>query len=242
MRTISLLELLGIELIARLRPAERLKTGKDAFLLLAKSQNDSAAETALEAVYLYMVPTQNESPYCHGLPVEDFHAKRRAEQLKFFEWLESVYWSLPLYKGDCWEERTNGFVGFQLHDPLRGMKKKVMSIVAEHAWNGQTDELGLRAFEFLLACTDSFRFRAKAIETTKAVAEYRERFSFDKFAQFELPREDIKATLEAIRASAPTKSDELRPWLIKKGEMPHEVWKIFAHAFVNAGGEINIGS
>ena len=238
LREISFLELLGIELIAGLKPAKRLSMSRDAFLLLARSQNDAAALVALEAVYIHTVSTQNQSPFRTGLSVKEFHDKRRAEQMEFFDWLESVYWTLPLYSGDYWEERTNGSIGFRLHDPLSETKRGLLFIVAEHIWQGLDDELGLRAFDFLIACTETNRFHVKAVKTIAAIQEYKKAHGLESLERFELPHKDIKTALDAIRSSAPRTVAELRTWVAMKDQMPDEVWKIFAHAYVNAGGEI----
>ncbi len=240
LRELSLAEVLSLELLPKLSARQKVEMLKAVFVLLARSQNDKAACDAIQAVYFFTVPAERTSPFAAKTSPEEHSAKVRKEKLQFLTWLESVYWSLPLYKGDYWEERTNGFVGFTLRDPLPLLKNKVIKIAASSLWNGLHDETGLRAFNFLLASANTEFFRKKAPEVTRAIRDYKEKHRLDTygFDRFELPRDDIKMVLQAIRQSVPTKVRALQVWIAQKDTLPDEVWKIFAHAYVNAGGEI----
>ncbi len=232
---INYLDLLAIELIARLEPESRLEMLRDAFLLLAKSQNDDAACVAFTVVHQHTGTTYGLNRFHLRTTEEEFYAARRSDERTFFDWLQSVYWQLPLFRDNFWERYRNGSLGYTIFEPLQNLKKRILEHVAREIWRGKTDELGIQAMDFLVAHCDSRRFREYALATSEAVRNAHQNHDWWLGRQ-EVPKKERVMAHDAIRASVPTKINELRPWLAKRKELPESVWKILAHAYVNAGG------
>jgi hypothetical protein len=224
-KDISFGKLLGIELVARTRDGELLEISKEMFVLLARAHNDKAAVQALEAVEQFtLMPGTREN---EGV---------------FFEWLNSVYWNLPLYHANNDEDR-NCNSGFWITHNLPETKKWVTNYVAG-IWEGWEDELGLKAFTFLCDCFDARNFAKHAPNIAAALKEVSDRYSRiygpSGFWGLKYPKEETDHVLAAMKSQLPKKADMIAAWIRRVRDMkaPEEIQKLFSHAYVNAGGDV----
>ena len=238
---LSFQNLLGLELIARTKGGDLLDTCKSAFAVLAALRNDDAAEEAFRMVYELTLTTRRSSPYDSKLSVEVFREKQRHEECEFLDWLETMYWSLPLYQPGTITDPTTDEGYFCLDDKLKKTKSAIFSLVAG-IWSGKTDEVAVRALGFLCDCYDDRRFAQKAKSIVDVITEYHKKHSFGTgydLYRFRVPKEDADKILAAIRTAMPTKlGDILAAMGESRGKVPVDVWRLFGHAFVNAGGEL----
>jgi hypothetical protein len=234
LETMSFLDLMGLEFIAgMLQRGDLLEVVKEMFMLAATKGNGGAATDAAQSIHDLLLTTQWEAPYTLRLSPEEFAQKKRSEELAIFDWLESVYWTLPLYVPDPWNTSLSG-CGVRYKDPLANFKKWAVSTAA-HFWSGEQDELGLRAFEFLCDNHDSRRFFAKAPELKESFTRSR---NWGMFSTPQVQKEDAQQVLQMMRTALPQKLSVIEDWIRRADKAPEEIKKFLGHAFVNAGGSV----
>lgn len=238
LKTISFLEMLGIELAARIDSGKKLPLCQEMFLLLAESRNDSATTACAEAIYELFVPTEKLAPIDTGLDWSEHHQKRRSEQEKFFDWLESVYWDLPLYTPDMSRDVSRP----DYKNPLKEFKKWTMEKVSR-LWIDKTlkrqDNLALKAFNFLCDNFDEGRFFAKA---KKVHAVFTKQWSRGSGTWIPSIQDDDATYLWNQMKSSLLMADLplITLWVkkAKEKDAPEMIYRILAHAYINFGGEI----
>jgi|GEM_PF-3691785 len=236
-RNASLLEFLGVELMARTERETLLGICKEAFVHFASHHNDKGAAQALKTIFGLVTTTRWTSPHETKLSIAAFAAKRRAEDQSFFKWIEETYWSQSFYIPDSGEEKTNGIAYFYLRNELRETRSDMIAHVADICFSS-FDELGKDAFEFLCDCCDTKRFSQRNKKIVDAIKAYADRYHGSESFWFNIPDKDVEMALSHMRSETPIKLEEIALWgeHAKLKNSPKNVRKLLGHAFVNAGG------
>ncbi len=241
---IPLMQFLATELMARTKErAELTKIFQASFVLLARAGNDAAAAEAFGYMKSCMMSTWHSSSVAQKLSFEEFMTKQREEEALLFAFIDTVFWELPLYEPGYWEERTQDAHGFMLGCKIPETKKVVIAEVAR-LWRGYHTPLAEQAFDFLLDCYDTHRFRRRAPQIAEAVDEYCKKNRYSSIGgNLTVPKKDSEYVTEAMKSNMSKDLQQIILWLRRaKEQMPGE-WRLhrfFRHAYINVGGEISI--
>jgi hypothetical protein len=243
LRSVSFLELLGMEYCASTTPGLRLNRMKEAFVLLAQALNDRAAKEALKVIFRLAVPTRALSPQALKVSAEECARRVRAEEQAYFHWLHSVYWSLPLYVPvSCERENEADVTNATFEEKLKETKQLVLAQVSS-LWTTEFDELAFGAFNFLVDHTDRYRFLSRAKPFVAALEDHRKKHGFlfwEARDCFNLPEGDAKVVFHHMRSSMTEDLTKITKWIEKVRGAPgmEKFEELFGHAFVRAGGKI----
>jgi len=225
-KDISFNKLLGIEFVARSREDDLLPISQELFELLARAENDKAAAQALDAIKSLMLKGSD-----------------RSDQELFFDWLDSVYWELPLYIAHS-DEDANCNSSFWITAELPEIKKLVVDCVAG-LWAGKDDELGMKAISFLRDSMNFHKLRTRGPKLMEAVRKVEDRhhrvYGPASLHDYNYPREERNSILAAIKSALPSKPNVIAAWIRRLREenpQPKELLDLFSHAYVKAGGDV----
>jgi hypothetical protein len=231
LESVSLEGFLALELMARCQGDGLLPLLQEAFAALAMARNGDAARQVLVAVHALMVPMHSKSAHHFSISEAEFRKRRREEEHRFFTWLDSVYWDLPLYSIYHGHPAFEGR-GLKYGNPLKAVKQWVAAILPK-MWQRDRDPLANWIFKFFCDSVDSKRFFKRATNVFLGYASHRT-------DELLLQSEDVNLFTGAIREVIPNRDkDTILFWLHKvQKKGPWEMRKLLGHAYVNAGGMI----
>lgn len=245
-RTLSLRELMGLELMAILNSNEKKKKlMQEAFMFFASAGNGTAALEAVKAVQALMVPFDKLCPIDTQLGYDQFKQEERTQRAAFFDWLVSRYWELPLYVPNPWVTSLRG-EGMEYKNPLEKLKEWVIG-EAVSEWihrNHASDGSSLPAFDFLCDHYDQGRFFTRAqnvrSEVQRCISEFHLSGHISQYLRVETY--DQKLVLDRMRkALEHAKLETIVFWIEQSSSAPEKIRKLLGHAYVNHDGNVLSG-
>lgn len=228
---------------------EPLRLGNCSFDQLLMSaqlvRNKEAVIDDCKNACLLFAKHQNDKGCCHALSI----LSQEIETESLFAWLDSVYWTLPLYLPGDWEEKTNCTYHYVQWNGLGAFKKKVIQFVAgvwleRHLpWGSEPDHaLSEKAWKFLCDCFDSDRFVKRAPALDKGIRDFKARHREYGHGGICIPKEEKDQILLTLREAISPTSKRNMLYVEKKlnseESMPLEIYQVLAHAAIKAGAKV----
>ncbi len=239
---------------------EQFQMYKGLFVFFASNLNDVSACEAF-SVLLKIIEEAGRWRYGHIIDKEEkdrLDSKKRELEEELFYFLDEVFWCLPLYTPNEYEEKTNCTSSFVRENRLQKTKSAVWCFVSGifssyvytyesiSPWNKIDDKqlesektLAIKALEFLCNSYDESKFKIKAKDLIEEDESFRKRNGYHGCV-FSIPKEDKDNVLERVKRITPDrKLETITHCLLVFGEKMHpDFKKLFYHAHVRNGGEI----